>query len=712
MEKLSNGKVNARRGVSMIDVMFALTISALMLAGLIQIQSDTNRDMTAESIADNMTNIGRIASTYIQNNYSTLNSQIPVGSQAVEIPISNDTSFMGIGDLSTVASLPSNYQANLPMGQKLHFLVRNVSQSGNAPQHLEGMLVTTGSQQMGDRAIGMALNKMGTSGGGIMARPPAGQSTNVIQGAFGGWSYPATQWQTASGVAPTAGHVMMTLNSVSPQTSVYLSRYNMGNSDYNRMHTSIDMNGNSILNVSDINGVNGSDININTDGDQAGRVIMGNGGVACYNNQAGCHFDVSNDGGFYDNGDNWVTFQGTNGLKIAGGGNLETDGVHYAQGGLYTSDSRGIAWSANPTLNAQGTLPTTDAQMTYANGWLSAGGASGFQGISTNILQASRFQDSSNNNYYVVPSGFSHMNNLQLAGHLSTNNMDPNGGYPALPTEAGGGAISGGVHTYDVYAEGGLYAGNINGQATIALMSNGSAYFGGNLYMTNSVGSGGNIQANGRIATNGLDPNASVAGWGGGIHTLDVVAENGIALESGGQLRGEMRASDGSLDMSGVVAASVFRPKSTHRAGDSCANVDTTTVGGGGNPGISAGSGQLGDIAKTSEGNILTCQIQNGNMLWEPAANQFGTFMGCNGSTSLYNDPGTYGGGSLFVTSIMNGSHDHGDIEAYVNGIIVSSYGNGSKSGTKHWTTSAIVPPGASYSVSANSGIASTCIWK
>ena len=76
----------------------------------------------------------------------------------------------------------------------------------------------------------------------------------------------------------------------------------------------------------------------------------------------------------------------------------------------------------------------------------------GFQGISTQIVQGTKFQDANNTDFYVVPSQVSHLNNANFAGNIGVHGYDYQNGLPA--------DFDGGVQTVDVYAHGQLAVGN------------------------------------------------------------------------------------------------------------------------------------------------------------------------------------------------------------------------------------------------------------
>lgn len=469
-----------RRGFSLLDVLLALGISAVMYANIAQLQNDMTNSLHAQATANQMITLSKASQSYITANYKTLSA---LASSPLEVPITGNSNWQGIGDLTSTGLLPDTFTNNMPFGQKVHLVVRKINATSTIPEHLEGMLLTDGGAPMNDRLVGMAMAKLGGNGGGIMKTPPPGINKSNIQGSFASWSSPISNWSTGN-ITPSYGHVAMNLMTVGSPVSEWLNRYDTGNPEANRMHTDIDMNNNNLKNTNIIYSQNGKDLYLQ-DKDHTGRVVTWNGGIACDANITGCHFDISDDGGFYDNNDYWITFNGTasgKGMKITGpGNNLDVQGQTIAEQGIQVSDNMGVQWSNSPQVNG-----SVEASATYAGGWININGGSGFQGISTNIIQANKLLDRNNNNYYVVPSGYSHMNYARYEGHIGTNGLDPNSGYPS--------GWAGGIHTFDVYSDGGSLGAGRNGELNAYINRDGQGYLSDTLQVNGKVTAGNDVE--------------------------------------------------------------------------------------------------------------------------------------------------------------------------------------------------------------------------
>lgn len=604
-----------KRGFSLLDVLLALGISAVMYANIAQLQNDMTNSLHAQATANQMITLSKASQSYITTNYKTLSA---LASSPLEVPITGNSNWQGIGDLTSTGLLPDTFTNNMPFGQKVHLVVRKINATSTIPEHLEGMLLTDGGAPMNDRLVGMAMAKLGGNGGGIMKTPPPGISKSNIQGSFASWSSPISNWSTGN-ITPSYGHVAMNLMTVGSPVSEWLNRYDTGNPEANRMHTNIDMNNYSLKNTNTISSQDNKDLYLQ-DKDHAGRVVTWNGGIACEGDATGCHLDISNDGGFYDNNDGWITFNGQyadQGLKLSGAGNnLDVQGQTISEQGIKVSDTMGVQWQSSPQVNGN-----AEASATYADGWVNINGASGFEGISTNIIQASEFLDKNNNNYYVIPSKLSHMHSISLSNTLGTNNLDPDG-FPTLAmdrnatTDAGRGtyipvaqqehetAWTGGVHAKDVFADGGHIGAGYDQKL--------------NAWMTPD----GEIEAI-RIGA-GL---RSAAGpypgsWGGGIHTLDMYAEGAIGGGSNGTMNVAMSGQNhqGFLWASQYLQAPVFRPQYTAWENTSCGDIYVSRPDWGGHwkkAQIDAYDfhAAKGDIARDIHGNVMSCV----NGIWKKA---------------------------------------------------------------------------------------------
>ena len=696
-----------KKGFSTIDVLFALGIMGLMIGAYARQETENYSHERANSSANSVSAVMDATKFYIGNNYNALLSHLNVG-QTMEIPLINNPTFMGIGDLATnSALLPSGFTGKIAKGQTLHLLLKHMGSTAGKPDYISGMVMTTGGANLTDREVGLAVNEMGLSGGGVMSRPPIGHVSSDIYGGYGTWSYPVSQWQV-SGVTPSVGHIAMVTDSFALPIGDYLSRYNGSNPESIRMHTDLDMGngeegmtGNQINGVHAIFGANNQDTRLQ-DTYHSGRVNFGNGGIACANDSMGCHFDIGTKGGFYDNEDGWISFQNnspTLGLK-----NRNTTDVLGAtmDEAVLTRNNVSYSFSAGGAPG-QG----QDAALTYNGQWINATGGSGFQGLSSYLMQAQRFQDRSDNSYYFIPSQFSRLNDLQLAGQVATDGLD----------------FKGGVHTRDAYVDFGYYVGNTDGRAAIMVHGDGDGVISGNAMVN------GNIQTQGNISTNhlGNQLHPDESNWDalgkGGVHTSDLESSNGSLFvgQNYNNYAGAGLINASKLEVAGVATSSVFRTMGFRPiAGTSCVNnvqshtpytdqIIGVTLGGQARDNTPA-SYQYGDIAADASGQPLSCV----NGTWKPIGSTlFSTFNGCNTANAWTNTSGQ----PEFVSAYSNTSHSESNyIEMWLTspqgqGYIISSSSNPSDRGSKRYSVDGFVPNGWSARINSRFGVNGVCHW-
>ena len=362
-----------RLGASLVDTLLAVSILSVLMSSMAQVQSEVEDRRRAINIANTLNQITPLARTYLQQNYQALNALIPSG-KVLEIPLYNNPNWNAIGDLaSSSGALPQNWIPVLPGGQIIRLVVRHVPYQGTTPEHLAGLLITTGNPPMSDRQVGMA--GMFSSGlTGIITRANYGTiKANTLHGLSGTWTEKTADWSSA--VSITYGHVAVFLTGSIAPTAPYLNRYNIGNSEANRLHTSIDVNSNDLNNVRNMTGVNTMRLT-----GEAGAIDVSNGINTCGDNTWGCGISVSDDGGIYDLNDYWLTVRMANpnfGLHVEGNvkvdRNIGTNGLDPTSGipeswggGVHTWDVYGeatIAAGHNGTINAyMGGAPGSDKE--------------------------------------------------------------------------------------------------------------------------------------------------------------------------------------------------------------------------------------------------------------------------------------------------------------------------------------------------------------
>ena len=444
-----------RRGFTLVDAIISLGIVGLMMADFARIEANITLNNAAQAAGQQVAAVGIASQTYMEKNNIKLKTLIPVGS-SMEIPITGAPAWNGIGDLQFGGGLlGSNFANILPNGQTMHFVARHVPANGTIPDYISTMILTSGPM-MKDAQLGVAVNSMRGPGGAIMQRPPFLAPANSIVGAFGNWQEPFANW-ASSGVPLSAGHLAYNMNSIGSPISDYLNRYDTGNAESNRMHTSIDFNSNNAnnmnnLDVQEINNTRADHVQFATQLSGDASLITGatnnvrlvNGIRGCESNVTGCGIQISDDGGFFDQNDGWITMltaQGNTGLNLANG-NLKVGGYgQFASYGQFGGNVGTRNYSANSGYPSGwgGGVHTLDV---YAEGSVGVGtGGQRWVVLNGGGIGVSTDGSGSNNAAYINNAG-----NGYLAGHFGTNGFSPTDGIPS--------SWIGGIHTLDVYSEG------------------------------------------------------------------------------------------------------------------------------------------------------------------------------------------------------------------------------------------------------------------
>ncbi|HFV9295160.1 TPA: shufflon system plasmid conjugative transfer pilus tip adhesin PilV [Serratia fonticola] len=177
---------------------------------------------------------------------------------------------------------------------------------------LEGLLVTTDGSALAYKALRLISQDVEGLGGYVY------ESTNAT-GAFGNWAVPVSQF----GVSEASGHLAVLLTAdellAAREESDRLYRYQVnGRPDLNRMHTAIDMNGNSVVAANDVGAQTGT----------FGGDVKSTGGWFTTEGNKGW-MNVAHGGGFYQDDNDWVKSLNGKGILTTGqvrGGTVVSEG--------------------------------------------------------------------------------------------------------------------------------------------------------------------------------------------------------------------------------------------------------------------------------------------------------------------------------------------------------------------------------------------------
>ena len=196
---------------------------------MIEIQRGTKEQIVGGHLAAVIKGLG----LYMKANHVQLESDTLAG------PVTITVSMLVNGGM-----VPPGLKETNSYGQTLIGLIR----LAQPPDQLEGLVISTGGQEIDDAHLSIVASAAGAAGGYIKSQDPS-----VATGLGGQWIIPLAPYQGGS-YPMTPGHLagMLYYNSGVEVTN-YLSRVKVpGDAGANTMQTGINMNNNSVSNASDI----------------------------------------------------------------------------------------------------------------------------------------------------------------------------------------------------------------------------------------------------------------------------------------------------------------------------------------------------------------------------------------------------------------------------------------------------------------------------
>ena len=517
------------RGYGLLEIGLGIGLMALALSTLFHMQADAVQTQLASAAASRLDEVNTAANAYLKANYAPLLAAT-AGGTVVEVRVGRPSASAPVpaGSLQSLGFLPDSYVDTNAFRQAHTVLVRQPS-----PGTLEMLVhqVNTsetstrgGHAGIPDTQLGQVVLKIGAHAGARLATVPNPAVNGLyVSGLGGGWRVRVKDWiGPVTGIPQQGTAAMTTAMNGAGVLSDYLYRYDVGIPEANKMHAPINMNGNDVNAAKNVTAT-GQVLAGRSDnaGYTTSSFVSDNGGVACAGNATGCKFWISDDGGFEDNNDGWIRYQGTQagkGLVIEGAGNnLLVGGAGYVGQTLQVGQQIGTqGYAANGGLPAgsPGGLHTYDV---YAEGTVAAG-----QG--GNIAA------------YMNSAGDGYMSgNTTIGQNLSVGKNATIGGMLGVVGGANvGGDIYSGRRIYaasDIISHGALYA--AQGIGTPGNVLSGGLVSGYNGYMQQDLRAGINVYAGGN-----LNAGQSV------IVGQDAVVGGNVSVQNGEVFSGRTSATD------------------------------------------------------------------------------------------------------------------------------------------------------------------------
>lgn len=164
----------SRRGLTLLEVLLAVGVAALIAAGAAYALNERTADLKAKAAADQLTVVTQAAEAYIKNNWMTVQGQVPTaGSKAL----------IDIATLITNGYLPASSFSETPYAHHYEIWVRGITGGG-----FQAMVVTIGTEDPGRTRLPQIALQTRANTGFVIQAPYDNNDPDKILGAFGGWT--------------------------------------------------------------------------------------------------------------------------------------------------------------------------------------------------------------------------------------------------------------------------------------------------------------------------------------------------------------------------------------------------------------------------------------------------------------------------------------------------------------------------------------------
>jgi hypothetical protein len=249
MNKKNINIKSSQSGITLIEVIASLSLMSFVLLGMAAMTTqlfDNTKSLTA---AEHTRLIGDAATLFIEDNFAAI--------AVIATPVIPDK--IGVPALIAGGYLPAGFNPANAYGQTACVVVLEP-----AINQLEALVVTTGGQTVIDGDLAYMADAMGASGGGLFTASPAGPPTNII-GSGGSYQFPRGNFHNAArtcaspdgagGVNLLPGHPALALwvEQNGFDGGVLYRNAIAGRPELNQMNTTLDLNGNIIINLQAVN---------------------------------------------------------------------------------------------------------------------------------------------------------------------------------------------------------------------------------------------------------------------------------------------------------------------------------------------------------------------------------------------------------------------------------------------------------------------------
>ncbi|EDW9102926.1 shufflon system plasmid conjugative transfer pilus tip adhesin PilV [Salmonella enterica subsp. diarizonae] len=332
----------------------AQLISLVLVLGLAMLAAPRGIEMIAQQqsqriwdvTSSQFNTVQMAAREYISDHIDTLATQVKPGH-----PV-----YVSVNTLKNTGHLPAGFGLN---DHNQNYLIAVVSNPKMTSQ-LQAFVMTTGGHPWDFGALRYISSNISGLGGYVW---PDNQAT----GAGGGWKMKLTDFGLNSRQGSLVTFIPSDQLGTSGQGNDRLYRYAVnGHPDFNRMHTSIDMNGNDLNNAGVINGKQAT---------ISGDIKSTNGWIVTQGSKG--WMNESHGGGFYMSDNDWVRSVNNKGIYTGGqlkGGSVRSDS-DLSAGGVLKLDKTSYAGTWCPQTGAISHDSSGGILSCQSGRWASGGGS-------------------------------------------------------------------------------------------------------------------------------------------------------------------------------------------------------------------------------------------------------------------------------------------------------------------------------------------------
>jgi len=225
--------ISHQRGMTLIEVLAALAIGAVLLAGLAGLVERSLDDMKGQQAGYFQAQVVDATRRYLEANASALATQTPTA--ATVLPIT-------LAQLRAGKFLSDAFADTNPYRQSICVLVRRPDPVNYAGQ-FDALIVSAGGDRIGDKDLPVVAMQAGSGGGYVASSAPGvarGASWQMQTTAFRGVTCAGSAAPALQGTAADAGHLVSSLfyDGAAQQAADFVYRNRVpGRPEANRMNT-------------------------------------------------------------------------------------------------------------------------------------------------------------------------------------------------------------------------------------------------------------------------------------------------------------------------------------------------------------------------------------------------------------------------------------------------------------------------------------------